>query len=158
MPEFVQALEARRMCSTTAVQLAVGGLLAEQIREAYGFDQVQFSKKGEEFAGNGAGQTIAIVDPFHAPNLKKDLKVFDKQFGISNHDSHGNFCLERGDAAGQAADRCGMGAGIVDGYRMGACDRAGGAYPSRRGQIRQHCRSFQRDRLRQRGKASSRCH
>src|SRR5580765_7524710 len=93
MPEFVQALEARRMCSTTAVQLTVGGYSPQQIREAYGFDQVQFSKKGKTIVGNGAGQTIAIVNPFHAPNIKKDLKVFDKQFGISNHDSHGNFAL-----------------------------------------------------------------
>jgi len=93
MSVFVQALEARRMCSTTAVQLTIGGYAPDQIREAYGFNQVQFSKNGKTIAGNGAGQTIAIVNPFHAPNIKKDLKVFNKQFGISNRDSHGDFAL-----------------------------------------------------------------
>src|SRR4051812_1412644 len=41
------------------------GYSAAQVRAAYGI------------AGDGAGQTIAIVDAYNAPNIKNDLKVFD---------------------------------------------------------------------------------
>ena len=35
------------------------------------------------FVGNGAGQTIAIVDAYNDPNINSDLAAFDKQFGLS---------------------------------------------------------------------------
>jgi hypothetical protein len=44
-----------------------------QISHAYGFDQIQ---------GNGAGQTIAIVDAYDNPNIFHDLDVFDNTFGL----------------------------------------------------------------------------
>jgi subtilase family serine protease len=50
------------------------GYTPSQIRHAYGFDQV---------AGDGAGQTIAIVDAFKDPNIAADLSVFDQNFGIA---------------------------------------------------------------------------
>jgi hypothetical protein len=34
--------------------------------------------------GNGAGQTIAIVDPFNDPNIASDLQSFDAYFNIAN--------------------------------------------------------------------------
>jgi subtilase family serine protease len=45
-----------------------------QVRHAYGFDQI---------AGDGAGQTIAIVDAFNDPNIANDLATFDSQFGLA---------------------------------------------------------------------------
>ena len=33
--------------------------------------------------GNGAGQTIAIVDAFFDPNIQSDLGKFDAQFGLA---------------------------------------------------------------------------
>jgi hypothetical protein len=54
-----------------------------QIRHAYGFDQVSFGS----VSGDGAGQTIAIVDAYNDPNILKDLDVFDKTFSLNNSSS-----------------------------------------------------------------------
>src|SRR5258706_10406882 len=51
------------------------GYSPSQIKHAYGFDQI---------SGNGAGQTIAIVDAFNDPNILADLKVFDQKFGLAD--------------------------------------------------------------------------
>jgi subtilase family serine protease len=52
---------------------AVSGYAPKQIRHAYGFDRV---------TANGAGQTIAIVDPYGSPTIQHDLNVFCAQFGL----------------------------------------------------------------------------
>ncbi len=44
-----------------------------QVRHAYGFDKI---------TGNGAGQTIAIVDAYGSPSLANDLKTFCTAFGL----------------------------------------------------------------------------
>src|SRR5262249_23535611 len=54
------------------------------IRHAYGFNQVTFSVNGTTVAGNGAGQTIAIVDAFDDPYIASDLHHFDQQFGLAD--------------------------------------------------------------------------
>jgi hypothetical protein len=59
-----------------------GGYSPAQIRHAYGFDAITFTKSGLAFAGNGAGQTIAIVDAFSDPQIANDLGVFDSTFGL----------------------------------------------------------------------------
>jgi subtilase family serine protease len=59
-----------------------GGYSPSQIRHAYGFDAINFTKNGAVFAGNGAGQTIAIVDAFSDPQIAHDLGVFDSTFGL----------------------------------------------------------------------------
>jgi hypothetical protein len=51
-----------------------------QIAQAYGFNQVAFSNGVQ---GDGAGQTIAIVDAFVDPNTSSDLQKFDSQFGLA---------------------------------------------------------------------------
>src|SRR5579871_742594 len=51
------------------------GLTPTQIRNAYGFNQIQ---------GDGSGQTIAIVDAYDDPNIAQDLQAFDAAFGIAN--------------------------------------------------------------------------
>ncbi|HET6326492.1 MAG TPA: S53 family peptidase [Planctomycetaceae bacterium] len=51
-----------------------------QIAQAYGFNQVAFSNGVK---GNGAGQTIAIVDAYADPNIASDLQKFDAQFGLA---------------------------------------------------------------------------
>ncbi|HEY5310874.1 MAG TPA: hypothetical protein VIK18_00095, partial [Pirellulales bacterium] len=78
------------------------GLTPAQIRQAYGFDQVQF---GSVF-GDGSGQTIAIVDAYNDPNIQGDVQVFDAQFGLPNPPSltvvaqDGTQNLPRADPAG----------------------------------------------------------
>ena len=82
-PVRIEGLESRRLLSATVQPLltiapaAIGapdsGYSPAQIKHAYGFDQV---------SGNGAGQTIAIVDAFNDPNIANDLSVFSQNFGL----------------------------------------------------------------------------
>jgi hypothetical protein len=60
----------------------VGGLSPSQLRHAYGFDKIAFTVNGQSVAGDGNGQTIAIVDAYDAHNIAGDLQVFDRQFGL----------------------------------------------------------------------------
>ena len=55
------------------------GLTPSIIRQAYGFNQVLFDGG---IVGDGTGQTIAIVDAYHAPTIKNDLHAFDEAFGL----------------------------------------------------------------------------
>ncbi|MBB5035727.1 S53 family peptidase [Prosthecobacter vanneervenii] len=61
--------------SSATPQLTSGptGYTPAQIRHAYGFDKI---------TGNGAGQTIAIIDAYGSPSLANDLKVFCTTFGL----------------------------------------------------------------------------
>src|SRR5271157_2334223 len=96
-----EALESRQLLSTTTsstpnlssivaqtdlqiVPLAVSGPTGynpQQIQSAYGINQIKFS--GGTVTGNGAGQTIAIVDAYNDPNITSDLATFDTKFGLS---------------------------------------------------------------------------
>ena len=99
-----EALESRQLLSTTAsttqdlssivaqtdlqvaqvAPLAVSGSTGynpQQIQIAYGINQIKFS--GGTVTGNGAGQTIAIVDAYNDPNITSDLATFDTKFGLS---------------------------------------------------------------------------
>ena len=93
---LIETLESRRLLSTgsdvmlhsdavflhpSATSSSVQGYTPSQIRHAYGFDQASFANGA--VAGNGQGQTIAIVDAYNDPNVSSDLSVFDSQFGLS---------------------------------------------------------------------------
>jgi hypothetical protein len=54
------------------------GYTPAQIRDAYGFNQVSFGS----VQGNGAGQTIGIVDAFHDPHIVSDVQAFSAAFGL----------------------------------------------------------------------------
>src|SRR6266436_36302 len=56
------------------------GTTPAQIRHAYGFDQITFNNG--TVAGDGSGETIAIVDAYDDPNIVADLQMFDTQFGL----------------------------------------------------------------------------
>ncbi len=56
------------------------GFTPTQLRQAYGFDQIFFD--GGTIAGDGTGQTIAIVNAFHTPNAASDLAAFSAAFGL----------------------------------------------------------------------------
>lgn len=47
-----------------------------QLRQAYGFNFAM----PDGSAATGAGETIAIVDAFHDPNIQSDLHIFDQQY------------------------------------------------------------------------------
>ncbi len=62
--------------ASPAVLESFAGLTPAQIRKAYGFDQVG------NWENAGEGQTIAIVDAYHAPSLQADLAEFNATFGL----------------------------------------------------------------------------
>jgi hypothetical protein len=57
------------------------GYSPQQIEGAYGINGITFS--GGTKTGDGAGQTIAIVDAYNDPNIASDLARFDSEFGLS---------------------------------------------------------------------------
>lgn len=76
---LLEALESRVLLSAGPV-----GLQPAQVRHAYGFDAVSFvNSLGKTIKGDGAGQTIAIVNAFDNPNIFADLNAFDKTFSIN---------------------------------------------------------------------------
>ena len=42
------------------------------------------SSTGSTVKGNGSGETIALIEMYHDPNLKSDLKTFDANYGLPN--------------------------------------------------------------------------
>jgi subtilase family serine protease len=67
----VEELEPRLVPSLT-------GLTPAQVRHAYGFDSISFTGT----AGDGRGQTIAIVVAGDDASIVADLHAFDAQFGL----------------------------------------------------------------------------
>jgi subtilase family serine protease len=63
----------------------LAGYTPAQITSAYGLNGITFtSPSGTKVAGDGSGQTIAIVDFFSDPNVQASLNGFDAQFGLPN--------------------------------------------------------------------------
>jgi subtilase family serine protease len=93
-PFVLEQLEPRNLLSATTATLqpqmvvlpyAAGGKAPfdpSQIATAYGFTGITFTSGGMTFKGNGAGQTIAIVDADADPNIASDLATFDRRYGI----------------------------------------------------------------------------
>ncbi|HWE94996.1 MAG TPA: S53 family peptidase [Tepidisphaeraceae bacterium] len=117
----IEPLEARRLLSATVIPVnlsqvvhpalsltpaattsGVGGYTPAQIRQAYGFDQATFANGSVQ--GNGAGQTIAIIDPYSDPNIANDLNTFDAQYGIAAPPSFKNVSETGGSVASIATD------------------------------------------------------
>ena len=66
-----------------------------EIQQAYGFNLVQFADGGYTFPGDGAGQTIALLENGIDPNIVGDLKQFDSLYStpslnLSDFGSYGN--------------------------------------------------------------------
>src|SRR5579871_4369704 len=55
---------------------STAALIPAQMRQAYGFNFALPSGG----SATGAGETIAIVDAYHDPNIQSDLHVFDQQY------------------------------------------------------------------------------
>jgi subtilase family serine protease len=53
-----------------------------QIRAAYGLDKLAAASSSNKGAYQGSGQTIAIINAFHNPNIANDLAVFNRTFGL----------------------------------------------------------------------------
>ena len=84
----VELLEVRRLLSAVPAGNATPfGYSPTQIEQAYGINSIHFGS----VVGNGAGQTIAVVDAFNNPDLvdstdptfnASDLHLFDQFFGL----------------------------------------------------------------------------
>ena len=57
----------------------------QQIQSAYGVNLISFSG----ITGNGAGQTVAIVDAYDDPKIISDTAVFDSEFNLPQFNSAG---------------------------------------------------------------------
>ena len=73
--ELVKSSDGSVPTSTTPV-----GYTPSQIQTAYGFNRVQIGS----ITGNGAGETIAIVDAYDSPTIASDLQAFDLAYGLPN--------------------------------------------------------------------------
>jgi hypothetical protein len=62
-----------------------GPITPAQMQQAYGVNQIAFGA----VTGNGAGQTIAIVDAYNDPNIIADANSFDTQFGLQQFNVSG---------------------------------------------------------------------
>lgn len=98
----VEPLESRQLFAATPVMLPESGLTPALIKEAYGFSSAFFTNtRGRVVAANGAGQTIAIVNPYHAPTIGADFRKFNKAFGLPNNAARGGFALSVAKPQGQ---------------------------------------------------------
>jgi hypothetical protein len=61
-------------------RLVLSTYTPSQIRSAYGIDGISFGGT----TGNGAGQTIALVEEYGDPYIARDLAWFDAAFGLPN--------------------------------------------------------------------------
>jgi hypothetical protein len=61
------------------------GLTPAQVRGAYGIDSISF----DGIAGDGTGQTIAIVDAYDDPTAAGDLNAFSTAFGLPTFNTGG---------------------------------------------------------------------
>ena len=53
-----------------------------QIRQAYGIDFRFSTAAGQVVAADGSGQTIAVIEAYHDPNIAGDLHAFDQRYGL----------------------------------------------------------------------------
>jgi len=82
----IEELESRTVPSVTVPAILstpqsiafYGGLTPSEVRHAYGFDRLSFNG----VAGDGRGQTIAIVMADNDPTIAGDLATFDREFGL----------------------------------------------------------------------------
>jgi hypothetical protein len=61
------------------------GYTVAQVTHAYGLDAITFtSPTGQAVVGDGSGETIALIEADHDPNLASDLDVFDQANGLND--------------------------------------------------------------------------
>ena len=88
-------------------------LTPSQIRSAYGFDQVSFGS----IAGDGAGQTIAVIGFYDDPGALNDLNYFSSQFDLPRFNVPGGPTFTKVGKTGGAVpgrDPAGPGAATTD--------------------------------------------
>ena len=63
----------------------LSGLSPAEVTSAYGLNAITFtSSNGSTVKGDGTGETIALIEAFHDPNITSDLNTFDQAYGLPN--------------------------------------------------------------------------
>ncbi len=60
----------------------LSGLTPAQITAAYGLDSITFQTASGPVKGNGAGETIALIEAYHDPYIASDLATYDQAFNL----------------------------------------------------------------------------
>src|SRR5262245_45379841 len=61
----------------------LSGLSPAQVLSAYGLRDISFTtSSGATVKGDGSGETIALIEAYHDPNLASDLQSFDRAFNL----------------------------------------------------------------------------
>ena len=82
MLPLLRQLENRCLLSG-ATQPQTAGYTPAQITRAYGLNAITFrSTTGSTIKGNGAGQTIALIEEYHDPYIESDLRTFDSKYNL----------------------------------------------------------------------------
>ena len=59
------------------------GYTPAQITAAYGLNAITFtSSSGATVKGDGTGETIALIEMYHDPNIQSDLATFDAKYNL----------------------------------------------------------------------------
>ena len=67
------------------------GYTPAQIAAAYGLSGITFkSESGATVPGNGSGETIALIEMYHDPNIQSDLATFDAKYDLPSAHAHGS--------------------------------------------------------------------
>src|SRR6476620_154369 len=88
----VEVLEDRRLFAVALPPPIATEYAPEEIRHAYGFDQVSFGSG--TVPADGRGQTLAVVVAYHSATLKQDLRTFDATYGLSGRTPSGRPVLK----------------------------------------------------------------
>ena len=81
LDSIVVSPTSHRTTAMAAAASAIQGYTPQQIRAAYGFNQISLPGGAK---ADGTGQTIAIITAFNDPNIASDLHTFDSALGLSD--------------------------------------------------------------------------
>ena len=63
----------------------LSGLSPAELTSAYGLNAITFHRRAASTVkGDGAGETIALIEAYHDPTIASDLKTFDQAYGLPN--------------------------------------------------------------------------
>ncbi len=79
----LETLDDRCLLSGYYSPVQPSGYTPAQITAAYGLNAITFtSSAGATVKGDGSGETIALIEMYHDPNLASDLATFDAAYGL----------------------------------------------------------------------------
>ena len=63
----------------------LAGMSPAELTAAYGLNAITFhASNGSAVKGDGAGETIALIEAYHDPTLASDLKTYDQAYDLPN--------------------------------------------------------------------------